>query len=64
MMKDKSGEFSVRLVLYKHDERQVRRFLMSLVLHKDFREKNQHLSLIEPRNKGTTGTSTEYWTFW
>jgi hypothetical protein len=39
-MKDKSREFPMRLVLHKHDERQIRRNPLRLVLHKNFWEKN------------------------
>jgi hypothetical protein len=43
MMKDKSGEYPVRLVLHKRDERQIRRFLIEISPSSGFREKNQVL---------------------
>jgi hypothetical protein len=46
-MKDKSGEFLMRLVLHKRDEGQIRRVLSEISPSKGFPEKNQHLSLTE-----------------
>jgi hypothetical protein len=51
-MKDKSGEFPVRLVLHKVDEGQIRRFPVKFVLHKKFSDKNhQHQSLTKLKKK-------------
>jgi hypothetical protein len=50
-MKDKSGEFLVRLGLHKHDERQIRRSLIEISTSSGLREKNQHLSLTKPSSK-------------
>ncbi|NYE07109.1 hypothetical protein F4694_003894 [Bacillus niacini] len=38
----------MRLVLHKHDERQIRRFFIEISPSSGLREKNQHLSITKP----------------
>ena len=51
MMKNKSGEFPVKLVLHKRDEGHIRKFLIEISPSSGLREKNQHLSLTKPKIK-------------